>query len=117
MLRCLFLVSSTLLFIKFALTKKKKPQLKLVAETQYYINKLKYVMKQLYMLQNLTLRTLKFKASKSESTHKIKGQFMIETGTSKINIESYPFLMQHHQLIISDTIKLPNKKKAINNKL
>jgi len=49
------------------------------------------------MLQNHTLCPLKFKASKFESAHKIKGQFMIDTGTSQINKESYPF-MQHHQL-------------------
>lgn len=68
-------------------------------------------MKQLSMVQNRTLHTLKFKASKFEAAHKIKGQFVIDTGTSQINKESYSFLMQHHQLKISGTIKLPNKKK------
>jgi len=71
-------------------------------------------MKQLYMLQNHTFCTLKFKASKFESAHEIKGQFMIDTGTSQINKDSYPFLMQHHQLannFIYNQITEEKKKK------
>jgi hypothetical protein len=73
-------------------------------------------MKQLYMLQNHTLCTLKSKASKFESAYKIKGLFMIDTGTSQINKESYPFLMQHHQLANNFRYNQITDEKRRNNK-